>query len=279
MEDLKPRRCKLDVESRELLHEPAYEGKDWSLRLPFCETFSTSFESMCNVSSTGFREGNGNFYTYLKDVDQSDIDDVENWISTVGSYVAIRDCLYLSFAIDYSLEAGNPKNQRTRIGTLRRDAKLYDDSIPVTQRLYAAADELFQYCMQFLSEVHCYDSADVIVAMPPSRPDKQFDLPLYLAGKISKEWGKADLSDSVRTTKKRPSVKDQETVTGKLEVLEQSIEIDRNVFQRKNVLILDDLYQSGVSMNYVAMLLQEAGARNVLGLACEKTCRNDVNRR
>ena len=41
--------------------------------------------------------------------------------------------------------------------------------------------------------------------------------------------------------------------------------------------LVDDLYQSGVSMNYVAILLLEAGARKVFGLACEKTCSNDDN--
>ncbi len=43
--------------------------------------------------------------------------------------------------------------------------------------------------------------------------------------------------------------------------------------------LVDDLYQSGISMNFVAMKLQEAGATHVLGLAAEKTCRNDANAR
>jgi hypothetical protein len=30
-------------------------------------------------------------------------------------------------------------------------------------------------------------------------------------------------------------------------------------------------------MNYVAMLLLEAGAKKVYGMACEKTCSNDDN--
>ncbi|HEV7516029.1 MAG TPA: hypothetical protein VGR07_06990 [Thermoanaerobaculia bacterium] len=41
--------------------------------------------------------------------------------------------------------------------------------------------------------------------------------------------------------------------------------------------MVDDLYQSGISMNYVAMELLAGGARAVLGLACEKTCSNDDN--
>lgn len=49
------------------------------------------------------------------------------------------------------------------------------------------------------------------------------------------------------------------------------------VFGSEVVLLVDDLYQSGVSMNYVAMLLLEAGAKKVFGLSCEKTCSNDDN--
>lgn len=43
------------------------------------------------------------------------------------------------------------------------------------------------------------------------------------------------------------------------------------------ILLVDDLYQSGISMNYVAMLLRAHGAAAVYGLALEKTCRNDDN--
>ena len=45
----------------------------------------------------------------------------------------------------------------------------------------------------------------------------------------------------------------------------------------RKILLIDDLYQSGITMNYVAMLLLEQGAKKVYGLACEKTCRNDDN--
>ncbi|MCY7334418.1 MAG: phosphoribosyltransferase [Pseudanabaena sp. CAN_BIN31] len=275
MAGLSPRRAKL---TPQCLRQPISQGKDWSLSLPFSETFSTTFDDMCAIRHNGFREGNGNYYTYLKGADDADIVKVENWISTVGSYVVIRDLLYLSFAIDYTCEDGNPDNSTTEICKLRQKAKLYDASSSATESTYIAADELLKLCMQFLLKIDCYTFTDAIVAMPASRPDKNFDLPSYLAGKISQQWGKVDLSHAVNTIKSRPSVKNQETTHKKLEALEGSVQIDQNIFQGKSILILDDLYQSGVSMNYVAMLLQEAGATKVLGLACEKTCRNDANR-
>lgn len=74
----------------------------------------------------------------------------------------------------------------------------------------------------------------------------------------------------------RPPIKNS-ALTEKLGAIEGTVEADAAAFRGKSVLLLDDLYQSGVSMNYVAMVLLEAGARKVLGLACEKTCTNDDN--
>jgi predicted amidophosphoribosyltransferase len=67
------------------------------------------------------------------------------------------------------------------------------------------------------------------------------------------------------------------SVDAKLDQLKGTIEIDGNAFKGKSVLIIDDLYQSGTSVNYLGMLLLEAGAKRILGLACEKTVGNFDN--
>lgn len=112
--------------------------------------------------------------------------------------------------------------------------------------------------------------------MPPSKPNKKFDLPTYLAIKIAKKWGKTNLSNAVWTVRERLPIKNL-ALEDKLQALENTIQVAPDVFKGKTVLIVDDLYQSGISINYVALLLLEAGAENVVGLACEKTCRNDDN--
>ncbi len=272
---LTPRRCKLSIEGRKIVHEPTEEGKDWSVRLPFCQTFRNAFHSMCHIDCNWMKEGNGNCYTYLKNEDDETFAAIDEWIYDVGQYVVLRDFLALSFALDYGYENGNPNNSKTRIGKLRSKAKPYE-SAP-TSETFESADEIFQHCMQFISDIHCYNDVDAVVAMPPSKPDKIFDLPLYLVEKISKEWGKLDLSYAVRTIHARPPIKNQETPEAKLKALEGSVQVDQDAIRRKSVLILDDLYQSGISMNYIAMLLQEAGVSKIFGLACEKTSRNDAN--
>jgi len=61
----------------------------------------------------------------------------------------------------------------------------------------------------------------------------------------------------------------------KLSSLVGTIEVTRRV--AGTILLIDDLYQSGTSLNYAAMLLMGAGAERIFGLACEKTIRNDDN--
>ncbi len=45
----------------------------------------------------------------------------------------------------------------------------------------------------------------------------------------------------------------------------------------KDVIIIDDLYQSGFTMWTVAKLLKQNGAKTVLGLACVKSLRDTDN--
>jgi hypothetical protein len=270
-----PRRTKLSIGWRDPLHPPRNPGDDWSIVLPFCETFDNALLTMCKVDNIGLRKGKENRgFTFIKDGSEEALEKVRDWLRLVGNFVAIRDCLALSYAIDYDREEGDPDKTQTKIGTLRNSAKPYD-KVP-TADTYRAADELVKECLDFLEKMTCYSTATCTVGMPPSRPDKPFDLPKHLADKISKKLGITDLTHIVKTIKERPQLKDARC-DKKLESIEGSISVDHQSLKDQTVLLIDDIYQSGVSTNYVAMLMLEAGAKKVYGLACEKTCRNDDN--
>jgi hypothetical protein len=257
------------------LKPPGAFGDDWNLFFPFKETFVPAFELASSINHINFKStGRSGCYTFLKDVTEEEIGELQEWLSDIAPYVAIRDCLLVSFALDYDREDGNPLKSRTKIGCLRIRAKPYDNQ--PTDDTYVAADELTAECLGFATKVRCYDEVDAVVAVPPSKPDKEFDLPRHLARGIANGLGKDDLSDNVRTVKARASVKNR-VLSEKLSALEDTIHVDPEAFKGKMVMVVDDLYQSGVSINYLGMLLLQAGARKVLGLACEKTCRNDDN--
>ena len=122
----------------------------------------------------------------------------------------------------------------------------------------------------------CYESADCVVAMPPSDPAKRYNLPRHIAARIAEKWGREDLTQHVGTVKLRTPIKEV-GLARKLDTLIGTIKVDEDIFEGKRVLLIDDLYQSGISMNYCALLLLRAGAQKVFGLACEKACRNDDN--
>ncbi len=206
----RPRRMQIAREWPELLHPPRSGSGDWSIVLPFCETLRNAFELMCPVESAGIqRAKNGRCYASLRDSIHMDevelIERVKSWHAKVGQYVAIRDCLALSFAIDYDREGGNPGRRRTPIGALREQAKPYGRE--PSDATFEAADGLVSECLRFLGEMSCYDSVDAIVAMPPSNPSKSFDLPAYLASKLGERWGCENLSGAVTTMASRPALK------------------------------------------------------------------------
>lgn len=272
-----PRRMKLSEEWPEPLHEPDEPGRDWSLVLPFCETFGNAFETMCPVRHIGLRQGKGGRgYTFFPtaEEDPSVLDAVRGWIDVAGAYVAIRDCLALSFALDYEREKGNPQKPQTMVARLRARAKTYGGA--ATRDTYVAADGLIRECLEFLEKMTCYRHATCVVAMPSSRPDKPFDLTRYLAAGIADGLRKPDKSDAVITTCERPPVRTV-PIEEKLAAIEGTITVDPTAVRGESVLLIEDVYQSGVSMNYVGMLLLQAGARHIFGLACEKTCTNDDN--
>lgn len=274
----------LDVSRRQLatewptiVHKPPSENHDWTLILPFPNTYQNAFAAMCETQAWPHVARNGRLCLYLKGIEweAGPPQEVHDWIAKVGKYVAMKDMLALSFALDYEREAGNPDRFQTAIGSLRAQAKPYGGQ-ETTAGTTAAADGLVERCLAFLKEMTCYKSANCVVAMPPSNPTKKYNLPRYLAAQIASKLGLEDLSEHVRTVTARNSIK-AVRLEEKLDMLLGTIKVDADVFSKKHVLLIDDLYQSGISMNYCALLLLEAGALKTFGLACEKTCRNDDN--
>lgn len=257
------------------LRPPSRPGQDWHLRFPFHETFANLCESSCPAPHGGVmrdRYDERRAFAYLK-CDDHELVAVERWLAELGPFVALRDLLALSFALDYERVDGSPENPQTEIGALRARAKTYGRAPTGDTR--EAATELAERCMAFLEIASAYRDADAVVAMPPSDPDKPFDLPRHLAQHIARRWSRDDLSPAVRPPARRPQVKNLR-LAEKLDRLEGTVHVDSAV-QKRKFLLVDDLYQSGSSMNYVAMLLQQAGADCIYGLALEKTCRNDDN--
>jgi len=257
------------------LREPSIEGGDWNIAVPF-KPYTRAFDEAFwpKINHIGWREGkNHTYYTYLKDVDEDELEEFRKWLNKMKGWVGIRDCLPISFALDFDKKDGNPELERTKIGKLRKAAKPYERS--PSKGHYKAAEELSGNCIAFLNKVGCYDSLDAVIAVPPSTPEKEYSLSGIIANHIAEKWKRDNLSEAVKKIRETEQSKNVK-LEKKLGNIEGSIEVHPKVDGQK-ILLIDDLYQSGITMNYIAMLLLEQGAKKVYGLACEKTCSNDDN--
>ena len=260
------------------VREPRAAGRDPSLSFPFVETFQNLLPS-CSVPHDGLREGKprdgkpGRPYVYLK-CGVEELPRVEAWLAPISKFVVCRDLLAVSMALDFDKEGGVPSKAQTTAAQLRARAKPYD-RLP-TGDCYAAANHLATSLLELIQVVEPYSMATLVMPMPPSSPVKTYDLPQVIAQQLAKRMPCVDGAAAVRTIKPRSQLKNL-CLAEKLDALEGTIEVDADVVRGEVVLLVDDLYQSGVSMNFVGMKLLEAGARAILGLSVEKTCRNDDN--
>lgn len=138
-------------------------------------------------------------------------------------------------------------------------------------------DALLERLVELRNRLPFYrDSANTVVCAVPPRPRKKFDLPSCLTGKLAEREGLTDISNRVRWRGEKCSVKELplEQKWAALEAVDLDVSYD---LSGSRVILIDDLYQSGVTMHFVASRLQQAGASHILGLSIVKALRNSDN--
>jgi hypothetical protein len=277
MQTWRPRRIQLAAEWPASIEGNSWPGTTLRLVMPFRETLEQAFRLMCGPHSARFHKDEVHPWVLElkgRDSGAERLAQARAWLDTAGQFVAIRDWLDLSFALDYDRDHGRLDAARTRIGALRFRAKPLDDR--PTPDVLEAANALTAACLEFLERMTCYHGADAIAAAPPARSDQPYDLPGYLARGIAQARGLKNLSPSIRTVRDRPDTK-RRPLDAKLKNITGSVALDAAEFKGHSLILVDDIYQSGTSLNYLAKLLYDAGATAIYGLVCEKTSRDDDN--
>lgn len=182
----------------------------------------------------------------------------------------MSDCLSLSVAIDSNL-TDNTSGQYTRMGALEHNGKHNRDQNAINQ-LADTVSKVVQY-------LPYYKDADLICSVP-ARPDKDFDLPNSVTSLVSGKVGKQDVTGGFVLNGQKSSVKTS-TFNEKWDVWEGAQVLFQNSpafnVNDKTVILIDDKYQSGITIQYIAMKLQQAGAHEVYGLSFVKTLRDTDN--
>lgn len=235
-----------------------------SFSVPFCETIKPIFEEQTGLSLFYSNEFD-NYFRVLPN--QEEIDIATIWENTQGHRVFLRDCLTLSIAMSYNFE-NIEEHIYTEIGQLEFDAKYNQDANSI--------DKLINLSQDTIISLPFYNEADLVCAVPPP-PDKTFDLPSYVVEKISNLINKQNITNLFSYAGTKSSIKSLK-VEDKWGAWEKArITIKESNLKGKTVILIDDKYQSGISMEYIAMKLQEAGVSNVYGLCFVKTMKDSDN--
>ena len=140
-----------------------------------------------------------------------------------------------------------------------------------------AIKALAEHCINTITRIPLYRYADMVCATP-SRPEKGFDLPSEVVSIVSDRIKKEDITGHFEFGEKKPPLKSA-PLDDKWDAWDESQLIFDNIdITNKKIILIDDKYQSGTTIQYVAMKLQMAGASEVYGLSMVKTMRDTDNR-
>lgn len=234
------------------------EGEGGKIILPFNDTIGSIIHDVTGKDL--FSSHYGGYWRGLNS--KEEYERFEEFVNEYKDIVFLRDNLDLSLALSMNFDG----DEHTPIGELEIQAKFHNNK--------QTEDELIGVCNEWIDKFPFLKEADYICSMPSSSATTE-SLPHRIVSNLE-GFDFEDISDSVTWTSKTRSIKDAASAEEKLEILEESgLQISEDVdLSGKTVLLFDDLYMSGVSMQYVAMKLKEAGAARVFGLCTVKSRSN-----
>lgn len=234
--------------------DPPYVGK---FSVPFAETFYPIFYEKTGIELFEKKEF-GNFWRSIKS--EKEYKKIENFIAEERNTVFLRDTLALSIAL-----AENMKDSgvRTEIGELEYQAKYKNNR--------TAERQLVDICKETLKRLPFYNKASTLCAVPAS-DNSNNSIPRRITADVVKNMNLKDISGGISWGNSKLSLKDV-SKEQKWDILcEGKLTVQSSVnIKGKDVILLDDLYQSGITMQYVAMKLQEVGVLRIFGIALVKS--------
>lgn len=223
---------------------------------PFLEPINALLSPKLGYSPLLYQSSsNSGGYRFFKEANE--YEKFRTAISMYSDLVFLRDCLDLSIAL--SMHESIP-DVRTELGEAEYQVKYYQ---PQGEHLQLLIDQM-QYWIETLPY---FKHADCICCIPSSRPFMR-DIVNYLKG-----FRFENISEKVNWLNKNDEIKGKPTEE-KLRLLKQfCLQVDCDV-QGKAVLLVDDMYQSGLTMQYVAMTMKQLGAKYVFGISLVKALTN-----
>ena len=112
---------------------------------------------------------------------------------------------------------------------------------------------------------------DLIIPMPPSKLQRPYQPVIEVASELGKALRIPFKSSSLTKTKTTPQMKDIGDLSARMSALKDAFTVIEEL-RGKKILLIDDLFQSGATMNVVAETLKKQGhADAVYALALTRT--------
>jgi predicted amidophosphoribosyltransferase len=177
------------------------------------------------------------------------------------------------FALDYHTvgstylgddEFGHPifDTQRTELGELLYRLKYRSDN--------SVVDEIVLIVVTFITSWN--PGIDIIVPVPPTRSGRSLQPVLTLAEALSKKLSIPNIINAVATAKDIPELKNVYDYDERFRLLKGVHVIRSSIVEGKRILLFDDLYRSGATMNTITAALYDHGlAADVFALAVTRT--------
>jgi len=168
------------------------------------------------------------------------------------------------FALGQYSEPKGTQTEKTQVGRL-----LYRFKYQFDQN---AGVILADLAAELINSQNLLKSSNFIVTIPPSFTSRPFDPVSLLAENISKETGicwEKGVIKRTRITKLQKRIFDK---TGKEENVISTFRLnDPLLISGKKILLLDDLYDSGATINQISQILRRARADKIFALVLAKT--------
>lgn len=161
-------------------------------------------------------------------------------------------------------EYGHPifDTKRSEVGELLYRLKYRSDN--------SVLDDLVRTTVEFLRSWSPGVSA--IIPVPPSRSGRAQQPVHLLAEAVSKQLGIPARADAVLKVREVPELKNVYGYDERLRLLEGAHKVEPSVVAGQKVLLFDDLYRSGATMNAITAVLYDQGrAAEVYALAITRT--------
>ena len=134
----------------------------------------------------------------------------------------------------------------------------------------SAVDSIAETATKFLAETWRVN-VDLIVPVPPSNTGRKRQPVLEAATAISERTGIELCLDGLVKVKQTPQLKDVFDFKERVAALEGAFTVEEAKIQGKSVLLFDDLFRSGATMNTITECLMTGGVEVVYALTLTRT--------